>query len=191
MKNSAVQKAIILILMAAAIAVAVYFGYINRNSSSSEEDITVGEVQDILMLDYENHYPPTARETVNNFFRIYKALYGENATEEQIQQMGAKLLELYDKELVDFQLDYDNSLLQEVNRKKKDGYTVSTYHVQSASETITKRVDDRDVTYVECMVTMRKGSKLYANNYLFVLRKEEETGRWKIFGWTVTSDDDE
>ncbi|MCR4762548.1 MAG: hypothetical protein K5696_03375 [Lachnospiraceae bacterium] len=188
--KSGVQKGIILLLMAAAIAVAVYFGYINRNASSSEEPVAVGEVQDILLLDYDRHYPPTARETVSNFCRIYKALYGEKASDEQIKEMGGKLLSLYDDELVAHQFDYEGSLMQEVNRKKKDGYTLSTYRVQSASEMVTGTVEGHEVSYVSCTITMRKGSQLFANDYLFVLRREETSGRWKIFGWTVTSDDD-
>ena len=189
MKSSGLQKGIVLLIMAAAIGVAVYFGYINRNASSSEEEIHVGEVQDILMLDYEAHYPPTAREAVSGFCRIYKALYGEQATDEEILEMGDKLLVLYDDELVANQVDYEGSLMQEINRKKQDGYTISTYNVQSGSEVITKVVDGNELSYVRCMITMRKGSQLFANNYLFVLRKEHESGRWKIFGWTVTADE--
>ncbi|MCR5675720.1 MAG: hypothetical protein K6G16_08430 [Lachnospiraceae bacterium] len=188
--KSGIQKGIVLLLGAAAIAVAVYFGYINRNTSSSEEALAVGEVQDILMLDLEGHYPPTAREVVNGFCRIYKALYGEDASEDQVVEMGGKLLTLYDTELVANQYDYNTSLLQEVRRKKKDGYTVSTYRTQSASEIVTKEVEGNELSYVTCMITMRKGSQLYANNYLFVLRKETGSGRWKIFGWTVTTDDE-
>ena len=190
MRNSGLQKGFIFLLGCAAIAVAVYFGYINRNTSSSEEVLAIGEVQDILMLDLENHYPPTAREVVNCFCRIYKALYGENASAEQVSQMGAMLLQLYDPELVNNQVDYDMSLSQEVNRKKKDGYTISTYRVQSASEILTKHVDDNELAYVSCMITMRKGSQLSATEYLFVLRLDEEDSRWKIFGWTVTDDDE-
>lgn len=186
--KSTIQKGIVLLIGAAAIAVAVYFGYINRNTSSSEEALAVGEVQDILMLDLENHYPPTARESVNCFCRIYKALYGETASEEQVLEMGGKLLSLYDQELIANQFDYNTSLLQEVRRKKDDGWTVSTYRTQSASEIITGTVDGNELSYVNCMITMRKGSQLFANNYLFVLRKEESSGRWKIYGWTVTSD---
>ncbi|MCR5094184.1 MAG: hypothetical protein K6B72_09445 [Lachnospiraceae bacterium] len=189
MKNSGWQKGFIFLLGCAAIAVAVYFGYINRNTSSSEEVLAIGEVQDILMLDLDNNYPPTAREVVNCFCRIYKALYGENASDEQISQMGKMLLKLYDTELINNQVDYDLSVMQEVNRKKKDGYTISTYRVQSAAETITKKIDDNELTYVACAITMRKGSQLNANDYIFVLRKEESSGRWKIFGWTVTGED--
>jgi hypothetical protein len=187
--KTGVQKGLILILMAAAIAVAVYFGYLNRKPSTSEDPVTVTEVQDILLLDLENHYPPTARETVMNFCRIYKALYGESATADQIAAMGDQLLVLYDQELIDHQFDYQGSLLQEVNRKKADGYTITNYHVQSAEEIETGYVEGHDISYVKCMITMRKGSQLNATNYLFVLRLEESSGRWKIYGWTPASDD--
>ena len=189
MTKTGVQKGVILILLAAAIAVAVYFGYLNRKPSSSEDPVTVTEVQDILLLDLENHYPPTAREVVTNFCRIYKALYGEAATEEQIAAMGEQLLVLYDQELIDHQFDYQGSLMQEVNRKKQDGYTITNYHVQSANDIVTGYVDGNELSYVKCMITMRKGSQLNATNYLFVLRKEESGERWKIYGWTPASDD--
>lgn len=189
MTKTGIQKGIILFLLAAAIAVAVYFGYINRKPSTSEDPVTVTEVQDILLLDFKNHYPPTAREAVSNFCRIYKALYGENATNEQITEMGDQLLDLYDQELIDNQFDYQGSLMQEVNRKKQDGYTITNYHVQSADDIVTGYVDGNELSYVKCMITMRKGSQLNATNYLFVLRKEESSGHWKIYGWTAATDD--
>ena len=90
------KKVIIVIIMVA--LVGGYYFYLS-NYGNKEAETVVTAVQDVLLKDLENDYPPTPREVLKYYSDITKCLYNENYTAEQLEQMADKLLALFDEEL--------------------------------------------------------------------------------------------
>ena len=91
-----VKVAIIVVILVA--LVGGYYFYLSNYMKNDDETI-VTEVQDVLLRNLEDDYPPTPREVLKYYSDITKCLYNENYTEEQLEQMADKLLALYDEEL--------------------------------------------------------------------------------------------
>lgn len=91
-----VKTAVIIVILVA--LVGGYYFYLT-NVGKDEEQTVVTAVQDVLLRNLENDYPPTPREVMKYYSDITKCLYNETYTEEQLEQMADKLLALYDEEL--------------------------------------------------------------------------------------------
>lgn len=93
-----VKTAVIIVILVA--LVGGYYFYLT-NVGKNEEQTVVTAVQDVLLRNLENDYPPTPREVMKYYSDITKCLYNETYTEEQLEQMADKLLALYDDELAE------------------------------------------------------------------------------------------
>ena len=104
MKKSHNIKGIILAVVMLLLIVGYYYYLSNRNVSQAEdadrELQTLTATQEVLTRDLETNYPPTPREVVKYFSQITQCFYNEDNTEEEIEQLGHKIMELYDEELI-------------------------------------------------------------------------------------------
>ena len=93
-----VKVGIIIVILIA--MVGGYYFYLS-NFRDTDEETVVTEVQDVLLKNLDTDYPPTPRELLKYYSDITKCLYNEKYTEEQLEQMGDKMLALYDAELAE------------------------------------------------------------------------------------------
>ena len=92
------KKAIIVVILVA--LVGGYYFYLS-NYNGKEEETVVTAVQDVLLKNLDDDYPPTPREVLKYYSDITKCLYNEEYTESQLEQMADKLLALFDTELAE------------------------------------------------------------------------------------------
>ncbi|MBR0090867.1 MAG: hypothetical protein IJP92_04145 [Lachnospiraceae bacterium] len=184
-QSSNTLKYIILVVIAALVALGIFLMLtINRGNRQSDEDnLVLTKVQTVTTMDLEANYPNSERDVVSMYGRIMQILYNETYEEEDLQKMATQLQVLYDSELLLNQPNYALQLKQEVNQKKTDGFTIQNYVVPEKEKVTYFTQDGRECAGMDVEFFIRNVSRIEATNYVFILRKEETTGRWKIYGW--------
>ena len=190
-EKNPVLKLIILMVFAAMLALGVFMA-LNRSkgaSQSDEEDMVLTPVQMGTSMDLQKNYPKNERAVVSAYLQITKALYNEQYSEKEFDEMEKQLVQLYDEEFLKQQSDYPAQLKKEVDQKKKDGYTISNFVVAEKDDVNFSEVDGKEMAGLQTMVSMRYKERIQTMYYNFVLRKAEN-GQWKIVGWEKTDQSD-
>ena len=183
-------KYIILVVVAALVALGIFLMLtINRGNKQSDEDnLVLTKVQTVTTMDLEANYPNNERDVVNMYGRIMQILYNETYEDADLQLMATQLQILYDNELLLNQPNYAMQLKQEINQKKTDGFTIQNYVVPEKNEVTFFTQDGRECAGMDVLFSVRNATRIEATYYVFILRKDELTGRWKIFGWQPKED---
>ncbi len=180
------KKVIIVIIMVA--LVGGYYFYLS-NYGNKEAETVVTAVQDVLLKDLENDYPPTPREVLKYYSDITKCLYNENYTAEQLEQMADKLLALFDEELAanNPRDQYIMDLKNEVKEFEDNGYTIASYTTSRSTDVEEFTEDGRKCARMYCTDAVKSGVDIKSLKQVFILRRETETGRWKILGFELVN----
>ncbi|WP_026496920.1 DUF6715 family protein [Butyrivibrio sp. WCD3002] len=185
-KKNAIIKAVILMVLFAAVILGI-FVIVNRGRSSSNsttEDQELTEVQKITTMDLSKTYPKTPATVADLYVRIMKVMYKQTYTDEEFGQMADVMKGIFDDELIANQSDWPGSLKTEVDKKKEEDYSISKYEVLSNDIEETKDTGE-EIANVLAKIYLRHGTHTNVYNYLFVLRKDADKN-WKILGWTVS-----
>ena len=176
------KKAIIVVILVA--LVGGYYFYLS-NYNGKEEETVVTAVQDVLLKNLDDDYPPTPREVLKYYSDITKCLYNEEYTESQLEQMADKLLALFDTELAENNPrdQYIMDLKNEVKEFEENGYTIMSYTVSKSTDVEEFTEDGRKCARMYCTYSVKSGANYVSSKQVFILRRETETGRWKILGF--------
>lgn len=181
-------KSIIIAVILIAI-VGGYYYYVS-NLGKSEEDEVVTAVQNVLLRNLENDYPPTPRELIKYFSEIIKCLYNEKYSDEQLAQMADKALALYDEELAanNPRDQYITSLKTDIKDFTDKSYTIVEYSLPSSVDINEYVQDGRQCASLYCIYSVKTGGVDYVSSkQIFILRKEKGTGHWKILGFDIVN----
>lgn len=157
--------------------------------SGQGEETIVTAVQDVLLRNLDDDYPPTPREVLKYYSDITKCLYNEEYTEDQLEQMADKLLALYDAELAENNPrdQYLIDLKAEVKEFEENGYTIVNYTTSKSTDVEEFTEDGRKCARLYCTYSVKAGANYTSSRQVFILRKETETGRWKILGFELVN----
>ncbi len=186
MKNG--SKKIVVLAIMALTAFALYYYMVNRaDMRGPEVETTV--VQDILLTNLEDDYPATVREVVKFYNEITQCYYNEEYTDEQLELLAQKAMELYDEELVANQdeVQYMANLEAEIKKYKDNEVVISTVSLASATDVDYFTYGGRECAKIRCIYTLRKGTNLQTIKEVYVLRKDDAE-HWKILGWDLADD---
>lgn len=176
-----------LILVVLVIGIVAYYGYLsNKTAEQKEENATLTKVQNVLLRDMEFNYPPTPKEVIKYYGDIMLCLYDGKCSENDIDKLAAKAVQLFDDDLAAHNpwAEYLLNLQSEVADYKSKGKTITSY-VSAGSTSVDYFTEDGyDWARIYCTFYVRENKKSNAVNEIFLLRKDEE-GRWKIFGWDL------
>jgi len=167
-----------------------YYFYIS-NVGKEEDETIVTAVQNVLLRNLENDYPSTPRELVRYYSEITKCLYNENYTDEQFEQMADKMLALYDAELAENnpREQYLKDLKADVKDFSDKNYTIASYTVSSSTDVEEYTYEGRRCASLYCTYSVKTGGVDYVSSkQIFVLRKEADTGHWKILGFDLVNE---
>lgn len=181
-----VKVAIIVVILVA--LVGGYYFYLSNYMKNDDETI-VTAVQDVLLRNLEDDYPPTPREVLKYYSDITKCLYNENYTEQQLEQMADKLLALYDEELAanNPREQYIQDLKKDVDEFLKSGYSIFSYQTSKSTDVEEYTYEGRRYAKMYCIYSVQTGADYKSSKQIFILRKEAETGRWKILGFELVN----
>ena len=90
-----------IIVMVLIVAVVGYYCYLVNRSNRSAQENTPTTVENVLLRDLENNYPPTPKEVIRYYNDIVKCFYNEGCSQEELQELARKARGLYDQELLD------------------------------------------------------------------------------------------
>ncbi|MDE6983891.1 MAG: hypothetical protein K2O99_05055 [Lachnospiraceae bacterium] len=183
--GKAKKAAIIIILV---VLVGGYYFYLT-NFRYAEGETVVTAVQDVLLKNLDNDYPPTPREVLKYYSDITKCLYNEDYTEQQLEQMADKLLALYDEELAanNPREQYIQDLKKDVTEFLQNGYSIVSYTTSKSTDVEEFSQDGRKCARMYCTYSVKTGADYKSSKQVFILRRETETGRWKILGFELVN----
>ena len=189
-KGSAVAKSIVLVLLGAVVILGLYLMLTrNKRSVQTEESYELTAVDEITTTNLDKNYPANPRKVVELYAHTMQVLYRETYNDTQEDAMISVLRGIMDDELLANNNRFEQSVKDEVTERRAGDYSISNFVVQTKEpEEVT--VDGRRMCNVDCLFSLRQSTKgTTANYYQFILRKDSETGQWKILGWTLKEDD--
>lgn len=182
-----------LCLLAIILILASYFVLSNHKSSmkSAEYDVTVSNAQNLLLRDLDKNYPPTVKEVLKYYLEITKCLHNEKITEDETEALALKILELYDAELVQNkpQEAYLADLKSEIIIFRDNDYAISSYALPASTAVDYFSQDGYSFARIYCTYYIRVKTSMQNLDEVFLLR-EDDTGRWKIYGWQQVKEED-
>lgn len=167
---------------------ALYY-YLTNKVERYDPEVETSAVEDVLLRNLENDYPPTVREVIKYYNEIMNCYYSESPTDEEIGKLADKALELYDAELVGYQDEtaYIEDLKAEIASFAAADTVLSHVALSSSTAVEYYTYNGRDCAQIRCIYTMRQKTNLMTIKEVYVLRKDD-AGRWKILGWTPAED---
>ena len=141
-------------------------------------------VQNVLLRNLENDYPPTPKEVLKYYSDITQCFYAGGYTDEELIALADRALELYDGELRANQ-DYDTyiaDLKLEISQYKEKDWSISSYSTSPSTEVEEFERDGYEWAQLYAFYNVRQSTQIVRVTELFLMRKDE-AGRWKIYGW--------
>ena len=193
MKNVKGAKGLIIVLVLVLMVVGYFYYLSNRDyADRHEEDVVITPVKDLLLKDFGKNYPPTPKEVVKQYLEFTKVLHNEELSDEDVEALGLKLEELFDDELKNAKSDeeYIKDLKSELTTFKDNDYSIVNMYTSSSTDVEEFSMDGYEVArlYGTFNVRTKDGTKILQE--VFILRKEQSTGHWKIYGFAPVTDDE-
>ncbi len=172
-----------------------YYYYLTNkrpDKSREETEAKATVIQEVLMRNLDNNYPPTPREVVKYFGEITQCIIGESWTEEEFEELALQAQKLYDEELIanKTQQQYLEDLKWDTNNFKEQEIVISSYSPSSSVDVEEFSRDGYKWAKLYCSFSLRKGTYIERNEEVFLLRKDED-GHWKIYGWQPVENDEQ
>ena len=167
--NTSVTKITVLFIVLLVLVVG-YYAYLSGTHRTEQQEAVMSEVDTALSRDLDNNYPATPKEVIKYYNDLMKCFYNEECTEEELQDLGRKSLQLFDEELQENN-DEDTYLIRlqgEVQNYKDNKRNYS--------------VDGYSFARISCGYTMTENGKKTSTVMVYLLRRDDSR-RWKIYGW--------
>lgn len=185
-KNKSIVQGIVIGVILVALVLGYYFYLSNRKADTPREETTtsISAVQNVLLRDLTEDYPPSPREVLKYYSDITVCFYSEEYTDEEFEKLALQIQKLYDDELVanSTQEQYLKNLKWDINNMKEQNMTVSSYSVASSTDVFYFEQDGYQWARLNGTFTLRSGKEVGLCKEVFVLRKDS-VGHWKIYGW--------
>ena len=188
--GSAIVKSIVLVALGALIVLGVYLVLTRSRKTATEENYVPSVVDEFTTINLDRNYPASSRKVVELYMKTMQALYKETYTEEQEQKMVELVKGLMDTELLMGNPNFEKDIKDEVARKKKEDNSISNFEILQKREPDERKVDGRWMCQIDCIYYMRMGTQGTTTvDYVFILRRDEVTNNWKIYGWTLREEE--
>lgn len=185
MKKFKMSTSIIIIVVSVAVIVGLFLFISNKLAENEEpSDVQITAVQNVLLRNMDNNYPPTPKEVLKYYSDITQCFYAGGYTEEEFIQLANRALELYDDELRANQ-NYDvyiDDLRAEIDSFKEKDWSISSYSTSASTDVLEFERDGYEWAQLYAFYNVRQSTQIVKVTEVFLMRKDEN-GRWKIYGW--------
>lgn len=185
------KKKIVGAITLVVLAVVIIAGFVlisHRNPKTVEDTTEISEVDELINKDISSQYPATPREVMKLYNRYILCLYGVDGaelTEAQVHELGAKMRELYDEELLEGNPEdaYYQKLTMELAAYRNAKKVMIQANVCDSNEVESIDIKGIPGALVDVSYFTKEGSQDFTRTYeQFLMRKSEE-GKWKILGF--------
>lgn len=186
MKKFKMSTSIIIIVVSVTVIVSAFLlisNYLSKNNDEPTE-VQITAVQNVLLRNLDNNYPPTPKEVLKYYSDITQCFYAGGYTEEEFIELANRALELYDDELRANQ-EYDvyiENLRGEIKSYKEKDWSISSYSTSSSMDVEEFERDGYEWAQLYAFYNVRQKTEIVKVTEQFLMRKDED-GRWKIYGW--------
>lgn len=175
-----------IIVMVLIVAVVGYYCYLVNRSNRSAQENTPTTVENVLLRDLENNYPPTPKEVIRYYNDIVKCFYHEGCSQEELQELARKARGLYDQELLDHN-EWDTyifNLEAEIQDFKNNNRKISNISLAASTDVDEFTQDGFRFAKIRCGYNILQGRKSSSTVQVYLLRRDGD-GHWKIYGWDL------
>ena len=168
------------------VAVVGYYCYLVNRSNRSAQENTPTTVENVLLRDLENNYPPTPKEVIRYYNDIVKCFYNEGCSQEELQELARKARGLYDQELLDHN-EWDTyifNLEAEIQDFKNNNRKISNISLAASTDVDEFTQDGFRFAKIRCGYNILQGRKSSSTVQVYLLRRDGD-GHWKIYGWDL------
>lgn len=173
------------------LAVAIIVGFVlisHRTPKTVEDTAEITEADELINKDISSQYPATPREVMKLYNRYILCLYGidgEDLTEEQVHELGAKMREIYDAELLEGNPEdgYYQKLTQELAAYRNAKKVMIQANVCDSNEVENIDINGTEGALVEASYFTKEDSQNFTRTYEQFLMRKDADGRWKILGF--------
>jgi len=186
------KGAFFLFLAAACVFLAYYLVNLKIEKSKPEDYVTLTPVQEVLSRDLQRNYPQTPKEVLKYYSEITQCFYNEEYTEEELEALAMKAVEMYDSELAanKDKETYLQDLKNEIRLFKEKDWHISSYATSASTDVFYFTEDGYDFARLYCTYNIRNGTVMQVLEERFLLRMDEQ-GHWKIYGWEAVENNEQ
>lgn len=186
------KGAFFLFLAAACVFLAYYLINLRIEKSKPEDYVTLTPVQEVLSRDLQRNYPQTPKEVLKYYSEITRCFYNEEYTEEELEALAMKAVEMYDSELAanKDKETYLQDLKNEILLFKEKDWHISSYATSASTDVFYFTEDGYDFARLYCTYNIRNGTVMQMLEERFLLRMDEQ-GHWKIYGWEAVENNEQ
>lgn len=192
MKNGRKILVIVIVVLFVSAILGLFIFMNNKpQSGSTEEEVVISNVDNVVLRNLDINYPPTPKEVLKYYSEITMCFYEENLSEEDLVRLAQTARKLYDAELcADItEEEYLASLREDIIEFNSLGIVVSGYTVSSSTDVEEFVVDGRECARLYATYRLRQGTEYIYSNEVFIMRKDED-GHWKILGWELLEEEE-
>lgn len=190
MKKFKMSTSIIIIVVSVSVIVGIFLIISNRLAQDDEPtEVQITAVQNVLLRNLDNNYPPTPKEVLKYYSDITQCFYAGGYTDEEFIELANRALDLYDDELRANQ-NYDmyiDDLRAEIASFKEKDWSISSYSTSSSMDVLEFERDGDEWAQLYAFYNVRQSTQIVKVTEIFLMRKDED-GRWKIYGWQEAKD---
>ncbi len=175
-----------IIVMVLIVAVVGYYCYLVNRSNRSAQEKAPTTVENVLLRDLENNYPPTPKEVIRYYNDIVKCFYNEGCSQEELQELARKARGLYDQELLDHN-EWDTyifNLEAEIQDFKNNNRKISNISLAASTDVDEFTQDGFRFAKIRCGYNILQGRESSSTVQVYLLRRDGD-GHWKIYGWDL------
>ena len=149
--NTSVTKITVLFIFLLVLVVG-YYAYLSGTHRTEQQEAVMSEIDTALSRNLENNYPSTPKEVVKYYNDLMKCFYNEDCTEEELQELGKKSLQLFDEERRENNEEesYLIRLQGEVQNYKKNKRKITSGAVGSSTDGEYYTADGYSVARIDC-----------------------------------------
>lgn len=180
-KSTTIGTIVFLVIIAAVVGFYTYLSGKSRNVSS---DPSMTAIQQALSRDLQSDYPPTVKEVIKYFTELQKCLYNEEWTDEELEQLGERVWELFDPKLQEKnELEsYLLQLQQDIRTFRSKDRQITSISVAASTNVDTFEEDGYSFARIHCKYIIRESGSPKGSETVYLLRRDENR-HWRIFGW--------
>ncbi|MCH5341777.1 MAG: hypothetical protein J1E01_09935 [Acetatifactor sp.] len=188
---SKTTKIVTIVLLVVITGVVGVFAFLS-DKDQQEREAAMTQVEKVLNRDLSSNYPGTPREVIRYYVELEKCFYADDTTDEDLEALGMRARELYDKELLEINglPDYLINLKADVERFKGQGRKIVNVAVASSINVDTFQEDGYEFARLTCSYNIIDEGVTKQMGKVYLLRRDENR-LWKIYGWDYVKENTE